>query len=313
MARSARHNVACGRYPDFQISEIASPKRNSARTLSVGARPCWTSLPLLPMKLSDFASEFDPADLPTVVGDPMLNDPLKAGVDALGPAHRVEQSLLNLLGEAVYTYYFAKQACPELGVLALTQQGHLRSGTEMVTKSLLRSAVIGIATTIDLTGRAMSIPHALDALDNDLRRRIAQSPDEEAEAALDLISHIRSTTNADTVLSLKYVRHLRNKWASHASLDRSVDAWAGADTHVDFRLLEDALARMVNAFQNLATLVPMSSDLADIEQQANPPEVQPDGTTVIRMTFGWSGANSGAVAMRYLAKKAATAFVEKVS
>ncbi|MEU4607553.1 hypothetical protein AB0F43_31595 [Kribbella sp. NPDC023972] len=265
------------------------------------------------MKLSDFASEFDPAELPTIVGDPMINEPLKAGVEALGTAHRVERSLLNLLTDAVYTYYFAKQACPALEALAETQEGHLRRGSETVTQSLLRSAVIGVATTIDLTGRTASIPHALDALGEDLKRKIAQNPDDEAEAALSLLDHIRSTTNADTVLSLKYVRHLRNKWASHASLDRSVDPWAGADTHVNLPLLEDALARMVNAFQDLAILVPMSTDLKDIEQQGNPRQIQADGTVQIEMKLGWVGANALSQAMREQAKKAALAFVEKVS
>ena len=267
------------------------------------------------MKLSDFASEFDPADLPTIVGDPMINEPLKAGLEALGTAHRIERSLLNLLTDAVYSYYFAKQACLALQALALTQEGHLRRGSETVAQSLLRSAVIGVATTIDLNGygRTASIPHALDALAEGLNCKVAQSPDDEAEAALELLDHIRSTTNVDTVLSLKYMRHLRNKWAGHASLDRSVDPWAGADTHVNLPLLEDALARMVNAFQDLAILVPMSTDLTDIEQHGNPPKVLADGTVEIQMKLGWGGVNAISQVMREQAKKAAVAFVEKVS
>ncbi|MFK4087227.1 hypothetical protein ACI2LF_24180 [Kribbella sp. NPDC020789] len=271
------------------------------------------------MKLSDFASEFDPTALPTVVGDPMINDALKAGVDALGTAHRVDRSLLNLLSDAVYGYYFAKHACIALQAQthaqAVAQDVHLRRGFETVSQSLLRGAVIGIATTIDLTGqgRTASIPHALGALGEELRRRIAQTSDDDAQAALELLDHVRSTTNVDTVLSLKYVRHLRNKWAGHASLDRSVDPWAGADTHVNLPLLEDALARMVNAFQDLATLVPMSNDLKVIEQEGNPPRILPDGTVEIEMKLGWAGANALSRAMRELAKKAAAAFVEKVS
>ncbi|TDW22123.1 hypothetical protein [Kribbella kalugense] len=267
------------------------------------------------MKLSNFASEFDPADVPTIVGDPMINDPLKVGVEALGTAHRVDRSLLNLLTDAVHGYYFAKQACLTLRAAALTQEGHLRRGTETVVQSLLRSAVIGIATTIDLTGhgRTASIPHALEVLGEVLRRKIAQNPDDDAQAALELLGHIRLTTNVDTVLSLKYVRHLRNKWAGHASLDRSIDPWAGADTHVNLPLLEDALARMVNAFQDLAVLVPMSIDLKDIEQEGNPPRVLADGAVEIEMKLGWAGANALSRAMRELAKEAAVAFVEKVS
>lgn len=98
--------------------------------------------------------------------------------------------------------------------------------------------------------------------------------------------------------SLKYVRHLGNKWAAHASLDRTVDGWAGADKSVDFRIVEDALARMVNAFQDLSVLMPMSKDLMDIEARANSPQEQPDGTVVVEMKVAWSGANALAQATR---------------
>jgi hypothetical protein len=146
-------------------------------------------------------------------------------------------------------------------------------------------------------------------LETDLNRK-AQQPDDEINAALDLLTYIRRQTNANEVGSLKYVRHLRNKWAGHSSLDRTVDGWAGADTSVDFRIIEDALARMVNAFQDLSVLVPMSKDLMDIEAQANSLQEQPDGTVVVEMKVGWSGANAVAQAMRFSAQQAADAFIE---
>ena len=66
-------------------------------------------------------------------------------------------------------------------------------------------------------------------------------------------------------------------------MDRTVDGWAGADRSVDFRIIEDALARMVNAFQDLSVLVPMSKDLMDIEAQVTAPRKQPDGTVAVEM------------------------------
>lgn len=231
------------------------------------------------MKLSDFASEFDPSDLPTVLGAPMENASVATQLAAKGAAFRVQESLMNLLVDAVYSFYFAKRACPALDAFATGQADHLAMGVREVRNSLLKGAVIGVATTIDVTsGRTRSLPDALNALETDVNNRKAQQPDDEIDAALDLLTYIRQQTNANEVRSLKYVRHLRNKWAGHSSLDRTVDGWAGADKSVDFRIVEDALARMVNAFQGLSVLVPMSKDLMDIEAQANSPKEQPDGT-----------------------------------
>jgi hypothetical protein len=184
-------------------------------------------------------------------------------------------------------------------------------GVREMRNSLLKGAVIGVAATIDVTsGRTRSLPDALNALETDLHNRKSQQPDDEIIAALELLAYIRRQTNANEVGSLKYVRHLRNKWAGHSSLDLTVDGWAGADRGVDFSIIEDALARMVNAFQDLSELVPMSKDLMDIEAQVTPPREQPDGTVVVEMKAAWSGANSLAQATRYSAQQAADAFIE---
>jgi hypothetical protein len=263
------------------------------------------------MKLSDFASEFDPSELPTIHGTPMENARVEALITGKGAAFRVEESLMNLLVGAVYSFYFAKRACPALDAFAMGQAGHLEMGVREVRNSLLKGAVIGVASTIDVTsGRTRSLPDALKALEADLNNRTIQQPDHEIAAALDLLTYIRRQTNAHEVSSLKYVRHLRNKWAGHSSLDRTVDEWAGADESVDFRIVEDALARMVNAFQDLSVLVPMSEGLMDLEAQANSPQEQPDGTIEVEMKVAWSGANALAQTMRYSAQQAAEAFIE---
>ncbi|RNL77595.1 hypothetical protein [Nocardioides marmorisolisilvae] len=265
------------------------------------------------MKMRAFASEFGPEDLPTVVGEPMEKGPLNAQVGSVLPAERVDQSLLNLLSEAVYSYYFAKQAAPGLAAIAGDQPAGLSYAIESVRTTLLKQAIIGIATTIDVTtGRTASLPDALDALKRDLTTRLQVAPDDETQTALELLSYIVSMTNANNVLSLKYVRHLRNKWAGHASLDPTFDPWADAGSTVNLPLLEDALARMVNAYQDLGTLVSMSTDLQDLEAQGNIGEVLEDGSVRYQMKLGWSGANSLSQVIREEAKKGADALVQRL-
>lgn len=268
---------------------------------------------LVPMKLSDFTSEYDLADLPTISDTPLTNPQLDSLVGAIAPESRVDQALVNMLSGAVYLYYFAKRAHPRLAVMA-AERGVLGPAIWVVDTSLVKQAVIGIASTIDLTtGRTSSLPHALDALEAELNTRLSKAFDTETEAAVELIQHIRGATNADTVLSLKYVRYLRNKWAGHSSLDRSVDSWAGADTTLHFPLLEDALVRMVNAFQNLGTLTPMSRELQDIEARGQAAEVQSDGTQRVRVPISWDGAAAMALVMREAAQKAADAFLDQLA
>lgn len=265
------------------------------------------------MKLSDFASEYDPSELPIIHGTPMENAHVAALIAGKGTAFRVEESLMNLLIGAVYSFYFAKRMCPALDAFGTKQAGPLRQGVREVQESLLKTAVLRVATTIDASrGQTRSLPHALDALKADLINRKTRQPDDEIDATLDLLNHIRRQADAEKVSSLKYVRHLRNKWAGHSSLDQTVDQWAGADKSVDFRLIEDALARMVNAFQDLSLLVPMSQDLMDIEAQGNLPQVLPDGTEKIEMKIAWSGANALAQVARQSAQQGADALIEQL-
>lgn len=265
------------------------------------------------MELIDFESEYDAADLTVISGAPMRNSPLGQRIDAVAPAARVREALANLLGDAVFSYYFAKRVFPELERLAEAQTGPLRSAFEVVKISLVKQAVVGIASTIDLTtGRSRSIPETLDRLLTELTERMGHSPDDETQAAIELIRHIRSTTNADIVPSLKYVRHLRNKWASHSSLDRTVDSWADANTSVNFPLLEDALVRMINALQDLGILAPMSEELQNIEAQGRAGIAQPDGTERRPMTFAWTGVHAMATVMRGAAQEAGGAFIQRL-
>lgn len=63
---------------------------------------------------------------------------------------------------------------------------------------------------------------------------------------LDRLSDLQADINSDRYAPLEYVRHLRNKWAGHPSLDRRFDAWADADKTLSIATVEAALARLVN-------------------------------------------------------------------
>jgi len=266
------------------------------------------------MKQSSFESEFDESDLPALTGAPMQNPALSQAVGAIGPAVRVQESLANLLGEAVFSYYFAKRVAPELEHAANTNRGPLASAFSLLQINLVKQAVIGIASTMDLTtGRTRSIPHALDRLTVELTMSLERSPSDETLAAADLITDIRQTTDTEIIPSLKYVRHLRNKWAGHSSLDRTVDSWGDADSNINFPLLEDALVRMVWAVCELGTLTHMSADLRRIENQDMAGANAPAGIKRIPMTVAWNGVDAMATVMRGAAQAAGEAFLARLT
>jgi hypothetical protein len=266
------------------------------------------------MKQSDFASEFDPSALKADHGLPMTNAVLKAQVEAKGAAFRVEEALGNLLANAVSPYYFAKRVCPALDELSDGQNTHLAESFRQVRNSLLKTAVIGIATTIDTVdkseGRTRSIPHALHALKRDLTTRQALQSDGDRAAAMELLNDLLERTDINRVVSLKYVKHVRNKWAGHSSLDLTIDGWADADKSISWPILEDALVRMINIFQDFSQLVSMSEELVQFEAGLNPPQTLPGGILRLEAKLAWSGANSLSQVMRFGAQKQADAFIE---
>lgn len=260
------------------------------------------------MELGSFTSEYDPGDLPRITNLPMEKGPLNQKVAELPAGDWAQQSIANLCGSAVFSYYFAKRV--RVGLKAMTpQRGPLRIAYEGIRTSLVKTAVIDIATTIDMTGRTKSLPHLLDAVTRDLQ---GGSQDEETVAAIKLVHDIRALTNANEVVSLKYTRHLRNKWAGHASLDRAYDSWADADRTVSLPLLEDALVRMVNAYTELGALSEMSSALRAIADAARHETTLPDGSVQMQMTLGWSGITNIATTTRYIAQDAADTFLAQL-
>ena len=97
------------------------------------------------------------------------------------------------------------------------------------------------------------------------------------------------------------------QWTAASTIGPMLTRWSTSSS------LEDALVRMVNAFQDLGTLVPMSQDLRDIEAHGRTAEPQPDGTAAFRMTISWSGAAAMALVVREEARKSAITLAERLA
>lgn len=252
------------------------------------------------MTMPAFVSEFDPLDLPFIAKDskPLQNTPLDAAMLALPAEERIEEAYALIL-DAVYSYYFAKELNAKLDQLILSKSGPLSSGLRKMRESVIKSAVIAIAKTIDeTTGRTRSLTHSLRALKGSVEDTSAASSDGESEATIQLIDHILSRTNPDNVISLLYVRHIRNKWAGHASWDLRVDTWPTGDKALNFPLIEDGLVRIVNAFDEFGVLLTMSPYLETLENAARRVTDNSDGTVTSRVAISWSAAVPLAHTMR---------------
>lgn len=266
------------------------------------------------MTFPPFASEFDSSALPVISEDskPMQNTPLDQAAHALPPEKRTEEAHALIL-DAVYRYYFAKELDTELGQMSRSVKGPLSSALNSMRNAVIRDAVIAIATTIDeATGRTRSLIHTLRALQRNLENLPADSSDTDTETTVELIKHIMDFTNPDKIKSLLYVRHIRNKWAGHASWDPGVDTWPTGNTALNYPLLEDGLVRMVNAFDEFGTLVQMSPYLQAVEEASHCRTVNPDGTETSRITISWGAAVPMAHTMRDAGKVGARRLLDQL-
>ena len=169
--------------------------------------------------------------------------------------------------------------------------------------------MVAVATVNDMSGqvRTRSLPQTLDALGVAL----ADVTEQDVSSEIAAIRELKSGVNADLVPSLKYLRHLRNKWVGHASLDRNFDDWADADTAVSLPLIEDALVRLVNAHQRLAEVVEGSEVLSRIAKETRAP--LPDELPVtVPMTVDWGAVIPLALVSREWAGRAAEALVDQL-
>lgn len=259
------------------------------------------------MKVPRLESEYSPAAVPSLSSERMTNAQVRTEIDRL-PAHeRVEAAQINLVTRAATDFYFAKYFAQTADSTDYEGDKTLEMAVSQISLGLCRQAVVSIATSIDLvvvrgetTGRTASLPHMLDRVTLELKSSSAN-----VEAELELVAHIRSSVDPQRHDSLRYVQLLRNKWAGHASLDIQVDSWATAlDGGISLPLLEAALVRVVNAFEDFAVLQEMSEELLQATE-VPPPKgtIDAEGHKSFPMTVNWSNVGVFAQVMRESAKK----------
>jgi hypothetical protein len=259
--------------------------------------------------VSRFESEFDASAVPQIDGGPLPNADLAARAEAMALSQRIAGSQQTLLLDAVESFYLAKRFNQTVLAFDGFTNAVASSALEAVGARLMRLAVITIATVNDAgqDGRTSSLPHTLDRLHRALDGVIDRDVSTEKAGVQDL----KASVNADVVESLKYLRHLRNKWAGHASLDRSIDSWADADRAVSLPLIEDALVRLVNAHQRLADMVTASDVLTQLTSEPTR-ELSADRPVTVPMDVDWSAVVPHALLVRDWAGRAAAALVDQL-
>lgn len=179
--------------------------------------------------------------------------------------------------QAVQSFYLAKRSAQYFSDLPENDDRVGRAISD-INSRLMRLAVLDIAALNDggLAGndpessRTASLPTAHQRM----KRHLTQANATAAE--LDRLHDLRTDINPGHFAPLKYVRHLRNKWAGHPSLDRRFDTWAGADKTLSIAAVEAALVRLVNNAHDTALFVSTAPALQGFRQ---PPRVaSPDGS-----------------------------------
>ncbi len=259
------------------------------------------------MKVAPFESEFDVSPLPEIDGQPLGKKDLDSHVGGMAPWQRVELAQQTVVLDAVESYYLAKRFRERV----LTFDGYTNAvvgrALKLVAERLARLAVVAIASVNDKQPRTMSLPQTLETL----ATALAAVSDADCKTERAAIETLKSAVNADVVPSLKYVRHLRNKWAGHASIDRDFDSWAGADATVSLPLVEDALVRLVTAHQDLADLIEGSETLRSLAQAPERP-ADAELPASIPMTVNWGAVVPLALVVREWAGRAVESLLDQL-
>lgn len=266
------------------------------------------------MKISPFTSQFSDDALPVITGLPKSKAYLSSAAEAIPREEREQESIANFLGEAVYSYYFMKRVYPALKALQEHNTGPTSYAMQHLSKQLVKQAVVGIASCVDSIENTKSFFATIKRMRTELETEEEDShlEKESLDELLKLVQFMMDPDRQDRDDSLRYVKHLRNKWAAHASWDRDFDDWADADTTVSFPLMEDALVQVVNAAQALGQLKEASDTLQESEDAWRTTE-NPDGTTTIKMALSLSGIGNLASVFRFNAQRDAVAFVAELN
>jgi len=268
------------------------------------------------VKISPFETEFPPESLPTVLGGPLQNAQLDQQGDQTAHWVRAERAQQIAVGNAVHGFYLAKRFSERLASFDAWTSSSAERAIAAIETKLWRLAVIDVAMVNDTNQlkRAASLPGVLA----NMTAALAADADPKFAPDRASLQAIRSATNADLVVPLKYVRHVRNKWAGHPSMDRDFDSWADADTELNIPLVEEALAILVRAHQEAADLAarcPILMPLFAVPSPEGEDQTQADGSIirVIPMTVDWSSVTVLAGLMREGARKDAEALVDQIS
>ncbi|MFW5469946.1 hypothetical protein ACOCJ4_07870 [Knoellia sp. CPCC 206435] len=186
---------------------------------------------------------------------------------------------------AVQSFYLAKRTRQYFSNLPEDDD---RPGRVMadIERRLMRQAVLDIAGLNDGglankdpgNSRTASLPTAHGRMKQ--RLVSAQAP----SADLTRLEALRADIDADHHMPLKYVRHLRNKWAGHPSLDRHFDTWAETDKTLYVPVVEAALVRLVNNASDTAEFVSLVPALQDFDQPSAAPSADGSMPLEIRLS-----------------------------
>lgn len=229
------------------------------------------------MKISPFESEYADSVLPTFEGDPATHAAVRVSADAETPWTQMSVLLGTTVIQAVQSFYLAKRSGQYFSDLP-ENDDRVGRATSDINSRLMRLAVLDIAALND-GGLAGNDPEnsrtaSLPTVHQRVKQHLTQANATAAE--LDRLHELRTDINPDHFAPLKYVRHLRNKWAGHPSMDRRFDTWAGADKTLSIAAVEAALVRLVNNAHDTALFVSSAPALQGFRQ---PPTVaSPDGS-----------------------------------
>ena len=252
------------------------------------------------MKQSRFESEYADSDLPTFEGAPATHAAVRVSSDAEIPWTQMSVLLGDTVLQAAKSFYLAKRSMQHFADLSEGEDpvGEAIAG---INGRLMRMAVLDIAALNDgglaqndpESSRTASLPTAHRRMKRHLTAANAPADD------LNQLQKLQADINGDNHTPLKYVRHLRNKWAGHPSLDRRFDAWAEADKTLSIPTVEAALVRLVNNGHDTAAFVASTPALADFRQPAATANL--DGSIPMEAVLGnvilWAGVereNAGA-------------------
>lgn len=268
------------------------------------------------VKISPFESEFPPEELPDVSGSPLPN----AQLDQQGAqtAHwiRAERAQQIAIGNAVHGFYLAKRFSEQVASFEGWTNAIAERAINGIESKLWRLAVIDVAMVNDTNqlARAASLPGVLA----NMKAVLDADPDPTLDGDRAALKAIREATNADVIVALRYVRHIRNKWAGHPSMDRDFDSWADAHTYLSVPLVEEALAILVRAHQDAADLAARCPVLQSSFAVPSPDaeirsQVKGSVTRVIPMTVNWSSVTVLAGLMRDGAQKDAEGLIDQMT